>query len=399
MCGIVAVLPGVPPERQSDLVPFVRELERLRVPPFNAWRDGAGSLEYVRHKLDTARRVLVQPKTEHRLLTDQPLAARVRSALTRIGHELDNTERRVHEPSAAMQRELIRLRAILWDLADDYTSRINAVADLLRNIGLGPWAVPGSAATGYAAIETALRSLDRIEQAAPKSTRLDVWVSGAPQTCSRAAGDGLASVSPAGNGLAFSYAVATANARPGDNVAALREAIARDSVLARALSGLDPEVSVLASTHAARCRAPRHVVKRTAQRRRHTTASQTEPPLTRLANALASVPHPRAVIAQGYQMPEALMLGVQGAGVSLHVGFAPIGWVVASEPHGVTGETRRFLRVAAPQSTEEARTGSLLTLSREGAGELAGLRRYDLDQTEHPVLPQEIESIANMCGS
>lgn len=392
MCGIVAVLPGVPPERRSDLVPFVRELERLRVPPVNAWRNGAAGLERIRRKLDTARRVLVEPKTEHRLFTDQPLAARVRSALTRISHELDNTERRVHEPGAAMQRELIRLRAILWDLSDDYTSRINAVTDLLHNIGLSPRVVPGSAATGYAAIETALRSLDRIEGAAPKSTRLDVWVSGAPLTCSRAAGNGLASVSPAGDGLAFSYTGATANARPGDNVAALREAIAGDPVLARALSGLDAEVSVLASTHAAQCRAPRHIVKRTAKRRRPTTVSQTEPPLTRLANALASARHPRAVIAQSYRMPDALMLGVQGAGVSLHVGFAPIGWVVASEPHGVTGETRQYLRVAAPESTQEAPTGSLLTLSREGAGELASLHRYDLDQTEHPVLPQEIES-------
>lgn len=394
MCGIVAVLPGVPPERRSDLVPFVRELERLRVPPVNAWRNGAAALERIRHKLDTVRRVLVEPKTEHRLFTDQPLAARVRSALTRIGHELDTTERRVHEPDVAVQRELIRLQATVWDLSHDYTSRINAVTDLLHNIGLSSRLVPGSAATGYAAIETALRSLDRIERAAPKSARLDVWVSGAPLTCSRAASDGLASVSPAGDGLAFSYTVTTANARPGDNVAALREAIAGDPVLAKALSGLDAEVSVLASTHAAQCRAPRHIVKRTATRRRP-TLSQTEPPLTRLANALASARHPRAVIAQSYRMPDALMLGVQGAGVSLHVGFAPIGWVVASEPHGVTGETRQYLRVAAPESTQEAPTGSLLTLSREGAGELAGLHRYDLDQTEHPVLPQEIESIAD----
>lgn len=102
--------------------------------------------------------------------------------------------------------------------------------------------------------------------------------------------------------------------------------------------------------------------------------------------------HPRAVIAQSFQMPEVLMLGVRGSGVSLCAGFAPMGWVAASEPPGVTGEAGQFLRVTTPGEAQGARNGSALSLDRELADDLAGVRRYHLDGTAHPVRPREIET-------
>lgn len=429
MCGIVAVLPAPPPENGFDLVPFVRTLENLHVPPLNAWRDDVSGIKRTRDALDTAYRVLMEPKSEYRLLTDQPLAARVRSALTRLGHELDSIERRLREPTATAQRELIKLRSALWDLSHGCMSRIDAVADMLHNIGLSPRVVPASAATGYGAIETALRSLDRIERVTPRSTGLHVWIHGTSLSDSREPAEGtLGRASRAGDGLAFSYTLANDNVRPGDNVAALREVVTNDEMLAKALSSLDAQVSVLAGTHIPKCRAPRDFAHGSqGQPTRHTaavaqigscptvdaaepvderssvecrgTCGRTRRPLlgsdtsiSRLAKALASARYPRAVIALSYQQADPLMLGVQGAGMSLSIGLTPMGWVVASEPHGVTGETRRYLRVTPPVAADRAISGSILTLSREAAGDLTGLRRYHLDQTRHPVHPYEIET-------
>lgn len=53
-------------------------------------------------------------------------------------------------------------------------------------------------------------------------------------------------VTVTGDGMTFTYQVATDNARLGDDVAGLRKAVASDTLLRRAMNTLRAKVSVLA---------------------------------------------------------------------------------------------------------------------------------------------------------
>jgi glucosamine--fructose-6-phosphate aminotransferase (isomerizing) len=74
-------------------------------------------------------------------------------------------------------------------------------------------------------------------------------------------------------------------------------------------------------------------------------------------------------------------LAVKGSGQSLFVGFAPSGYLVASEIYGLVGATQRFARVDGTASG-----GTVLRLRRTGAGGPEGVERWDATGTALPPI-------------
>jgi len=80
-------------------------------------------------------------------------------------------------------------------------------------------------------------------------------------------------------------------------------------------------------------------------------------------------------------------LAVKGSGQSLYVGFAPSGYLVASEIYGLVGQTQRYVRVDGT-----APGGTVLRLRRDGAGRPEAVERWDATGTALPAVADPLVS-------
>lgn len=269
-------------------------------------------------------------------------------------------------------------------------------------------------------------ALDRIAGALP-SARLEVtgrdsaglhaWVRGpgVPRVFGSAATEIAARKDPllangavtvSAGGLGFSYQTAVPSKASGDNVRALRETIRHDRLLARALHAVGARISVLAHTgdtatvdSSVAGSAPRPytvavvdgVVDKDAQQIPVLLARNTDPRRSlhrTVVHTLAALTESFAFAAHSQRDPDAVPLAVRGAAHRLYVGLSPAAWVVASHPAGLAGETGRYLTVAGSRDPE---SGRIVVLRRDGAGDVAGLTRYDLAGNPLPVTEGELE--------
>lgn len=461
MSGIVAVLPVSAPNPVFDLPLVLRTLEAMRIPSPTGRPGDELALGHVRAQLVGASCLLSDPRAEPRLLANSSLLKRLRLALTRLELAAETAERRLTllegglEPRQrrATQHALVRIAASLWSLRHDRLSRAEAVGAFLGAAGDGPGLAPSSAVTGYGAIETALRGIDRLEGQGRDSAGLHVWVRGPSLTQllrtakqqikeRRQPRQGGNAVELAAGGITFTYQVATVNAQFGDNVAALREAIANDTLLRRAMNTLGANVSVLAHSRSAgvgrisgarvdarhdgnphtnddKHPCPYTVAVLNGDNHDHgdpriaenistgpetitdaaripallaRTADGPDRLLPAFADIVSSFTGSLTIAVQSEHDPDALLLGVRGSGQSLYVGFSSSGWLVASEPYGLIGDTERYLGIDGTPGAENFSAGRVVLLRREHAGELAGVRRYDLDRQPLPVAFSEIET-------
>lgn len=428
MCGVVAVLPAPPPEIASNVLPLVRKIEDLRIKPLTGRPGEQLATAQTRIALTKVTELLASPEPERQMLTDAALTGRIRSAASRLQREIDEAERRLHilvedleSPDfIASQRELTHLAAAVWSLQHDRLSRVDTIAALFD-----PRNAPAAATTGYGAIETALRGLDRMERGGPASTVLHVRAHG-PQLKPlldserpevqrrRRSNGGPCEVTLGGSSVTFSYTIATLNAQAGDNVTLLREVIAGDTLLGQVLTTATAQVSVLGCAHLPGLRAlsgtsvppaPRSpmddhsstvaVIDSPTLESDHGTLRVPAHDATSLRSftrSVASGAEPFAVAAHSDRNPDTMLLAVRGLGSSLCVGLAHAGWIVTTQPCGLVGDARRYLRITGGHRRDGKPAGAVVSLERDKAGELSGLRRCRIDGTPHRVRDSEIET-------
>lgn len=450
MSGIVAVLPTATPGRAFDVPLLIRTLEDLYIPALAGNAGDQVALEHVLTQLNAANRLLAHPRNEQRLLTNYSWLRRVRGAIHRLDLSVDTAGRRLASLGREMtasdlqvtQHALVRLGASVWNLHRDRVTRLESIRWMLNTAGDRAGIAPGQAVNGYGAIETALRVIDRLEGRGRDSAALHVWVRG-PSLAQllHAAKKRIEERHPAlqaghavqlvGGGLAFTYQAATVNAQLGDNVAAVREAIAHDTLLRRAMTTLGAEVSVLAGTRSGSLGRISTTTTRptlgpytvvavdedhghphadpvplaldsgqlstsdaamiAATLSRH--AGRPASPVKTLTTALSAGSAPLAIAVQSEREPDVVLLGVRGFRRRLYVGFTPGSWIVTSEPHGLSGDAEHYLLLDGAASRTSGQAGCIAVLRKERAPDLTCLDRYHLDGTPHPVGPSEIEAL------
>ena len=456
MCGVVAVLrrrstvaPPDPTELEADLG---AALGHLATGPAGL-ADAAAGFEALDGQLRGPAGV--RALAGHPELTDRLGAAmaEARSAITGLEADLDAgrlglTGAELEAANAA----IVRLKDAVWAIASD---RLRTALEVIA-LASGPeddgpeihgTEVSDAALEAYWSVHVALSAIDRLEVRGRDSAGLHLLVTGHgldpsdPEITGRS-GDplfrsGSVRVVPADAGgsgepaLAFVYKAAAEIGELGDNVRAVRAAIAGDDLLRRALAGPDAEVSVVGHTRWAsvglisesnahplnseeqgREPAPyvaaalngdvdNHLELRAAEGlatpAEITTDAKVIPmlvsrrmaggtePAEAFRHTVATFEGSVAIAANSAADPGALLLALRGSGQALYIGLADDAFVVASEPYGVVEETPRYLRMDG-----EATGGQVVVLHREEAGTLAGIERIAYDGAPLPVGDDEI---------
>jgi glucosamine--fructose-6-phosphate aminotransferase (isomerizing) len=304
---------------------------------------------------------------------------------------------------------------------------------------------------GWWSVAVALAAIDRLEVRGRDSAGLHVMVAGLPDTSvwagatalaeelearssrdmgpSRLFVSGAVRVTP--GALSLVYKQASEIGELGDNVRALRSAISADRLLAAAMEFPGARVTVVAHTRwasvgiisepnahplnsdeSASFEGPYVVAALNGDVDNHvelrhsdnldlpaevTTDAKVIPTLVsrRLASGALMDDAFRetvnrfegsvAVAASAAGEPDQLHLAMCGSGQSLYVGLAEDAFVVTSEPYGLVEETPRYVRMDG-----ESTRGQVMVLSRNGAGDLGGIRRYRYSGGELPIEPQEV---------
>jgi glutamine---fructose-6-phosphate transaminase (isomerizing) len=450
MCGIVAVIARPSTRRVPDLGAVVAEVQGVAATLLAIGAAPVADLEAVAARLEAAERELRGTPGLTALLpaghAERLLAAvgPVEAALDAIDADLDagRIVLSVGELEA-VNAALVRLRDAWWALSRD---RVRAAEDVAALIGPdAPEAREEDALLGWWSINVALTSIDRLEVRGRDSAGIHVLVTDhgldldAPeiraQLNTRAADDlfrSTAARTPAG-ALSLVYKAAAEIGELGDNVRALRAAVASDALLHLALAGPQARCVVLGHTRWAsvgviseanahplnseeldRTTGPYVTAALNGDVDNHadlklsealslpaeiTTDAKVIPTLVsrRLAAGEGLDEAFRATVARfdgsvaigvsSADHPDEVHLALRGSGQSLNIGLAENAFVVASEPYGLVEETSRFLRMDG-----ESTQGQVVVLERAGAGTVEGLRRLRYDGAALPVEPQEIRT-------
>ncbi len=459
MCGIAAVLAR--PSRRA--APSLEEVRRLLEeagaalepvwagPPAPGDAAGLRAATAALRALDSALRGVpgleamlggpgIEPLLEGSTAAVTSHLQSYESALDRSG--LADTAGGVEDLNAA----IVALRDSVWALAQDRLGALRSTRELCHGLGLA--AVPPRPALGVAwSLHVALRSLDRLEVRGRDSAGLHLMLSGhgldpgAPEVAALAggrSGDRLfTSMSvrwPAGC-LSIVYKTAAEIGELGDNVRALRRAVASDSLLALALASPDVEATVVAHTRWASVGlisepnahplnseegglvlgpdgtayavgalngdidnyAALLAEEEIAPPAQVTTDAKLVPTLVARRMACGVAPEDAFRQAVGRfdgsvgiavnmaREPGRLLLALRGSGQGLNIGLAADAFVVASEPYGLVEEASEYLRMDGEGG------GQVVVLERGRAGEMDGARRQRYDGSPLPIAMSEVK--------
>ena len=448
MCGIVAVVrrrshrqPPSPEEVEAELAAAEARLGALAEPELGADRLLEAMTATVERLRSTDRLLRGTPGVQ-RLVESPHLCARtervtmsVRERVVAVERGLDSGHLNLGPGTEACNAALLALKDAAWVLDRDRVSTARAVAELA-----GSSARP-AALEAYLSIQVALSALDRLEVRGRDSAGVHVLVRGhgldldEPSSRAQLAArrDPLfvsGSVRAPDNVLAFVYKAAAEIGELGDNVRALRSAIAGDDLLRLALVSDGAEATVLGHTRwasvgiisqpnahplnqeeldredgpyvvaalngdvdnyaalrdEAGLRLPAEVTTdakvipalisrglggglRTAEAFRHTVASFD-----------GSVAIAAGVAAE----PGRVLLALRGSGQGLCVGLAEDAFVVTSEPYGLVEQTDTYLRMDGEGA------GQVVILDAARAGTIEGIERSSYDGAALPVVTQDL---------
>jgi glucosamine--fructose-6-phosphate aminotransferase (isomerizing) len=434
MCGIVAVLRQPSSRPAPDPAAIASSLEAA------AGLEMAPALDRLRH----ADRQLRGTPGLRALLGSPEATARIAAAVAAIGAEVRKVERRLDDPSALqlpavedLNTTIVALKDACWAIERDRLGMARAVAELIPD---GPASALDSPAAidAWWAIQVALASLDRLEVRGRDSAGIHILVAGhgldAAEVPADRGSDPLftsGSVQVAGDCLSLVYKAAAEIGELGDNVKALRAALRRDRLLARAVMApgaratvightrwasvgiiSEPNAHPLNSEETGRHGAPYVVAALNGDVDNHADLRLSEhlelpPEITTDAKVIPAIVSRRlaegmsageafrstvrrfegsvAIAASGSPEPDTLQLALCGSGQSLYVGLAEDAFVVASEPYGLVEETPCYVRMDG-----ETTQGQVVVLHRDGAGTLGGMTRVRYDGGPLPLSERDV---------
>ncbi|MFI5047573.1 MAG: SIS domain-containing protein, partial [Acidimicrobiia bacterium] len=452
MCGIV----GVVRRRASRAVPDAGELARALEGVVVALDvDGAlvGRLRAAASTIDGIDAVLRGAPGVAALLGAPDAVAAIEAAsvevairLDRVGLALDTGTFTDSAPVEDLNAALVAARDAAWAVGHDRLGTARAVEALAGD----EWH-HAAALDGYLSIQVALAALDRLEVRGRDSAGLHLMVSEPaldlddPSVTAELAARGAdplfrsGSVRRAGpRTLSFVYKAAAEIGELGDNTAVLRDAIARDDLLRRALADDTATVVVLGHTRWASVglisEANAHPLNSEELDRdgdyvvaalngdvdnyldlreleglhpypEITTDTQVIPSLvSRRAEQLglddafrSSVRELEGSLAIGAQAgadPRRLFFSLRGSGQALYVGLAEDAYVVTSEPYGLVEETQRYLRLDGETPADPARAsatrGQVVVIDVDHAGTMEGIGRTAFDGSALAVRVDEL---------
>lgn len=441
MCGIIAVVRRPSERRPPEPAELTGPLAEARRALAEASEDLAGAVTTAATLVEGVDGLLRGTPGVRALLGTSTLIDDVDAAITAVDAELARVdaaaERLTGSALEAVNAALVRARDATWAVARDRLRNARAVAELA-----GPDPSP-AAIEAMTSVQTALSSLDRLEVRGRDSAGLTLLVEGhgidEAEVAERAADPlftALAVRAPLGH-LSFAYKAAAEIGELGDNSRELRQQIAGDDLLRRALRADGARVTVLGHTRWAsvgiiseanahplnsdeegrpsasyvtaalngdvdnhvelrdRCglRLPAEVttdakvIPAVVSRRLDDGAALADAFRTSVADFEGSV----AIAANAAEAPGTMLLALRGSGQALYVGLAEDAFVVASEPYGLVEETSQYVRMdGETPGGRSGVAGQVVVLHRDGAGTLDGLRRLSYDGTELAVGPAEV---------
>ena len=285
VCGIVAVI-GRRDDRvaleAADALPLLHEATALLADALAGSRSDAGSgssfvdlLETAADSLRRADELLRSLPGVRLLVADAKCVLDVEAALDAVDAHIveidraaetgevlsDERDRAGGADAHAVEHQFERINAGLGELKDHaFALRRDRLRMAREVVGLWGGTPPPTAVGGLWSIQVALSALDRLEVRGRDSAGLQVFTHGAHLDAdARSAGGahggrltdplfGAGAARDTGNGLAFVYKTASEIGELGDNTAALRSQIRRDSLLRWALCADSAETVVLGHT-------------------------------------------------------------------------------------------------------------------------------------------------------
>jgi glutamine---fructose-6-phosphate transaminase (isomerizing) len=458
MCGIIAIV-----RRRTDRQP--PDVERLAADLASVIdRFPGGSDTDLADRLEAAAEVIAGVDRQLRgeagllaMLGSSRFVDDAASVAARIGERIDAIEERLEAEGdgvPALERvngALVGLKDAVWALERDRLRAAREVIDLAGSMVTagtdGATDLPGASAAALFSIQQALSNLDRLEVRGRDSAGihvlvrnhgLDLGVGEVADLLADRTVDPLfvdRSVRVVDGHLGFVYKAAAEIGELGDNTAAMREAIATDQLLHRALAGARAETTVLAHTRWAS-------VGIISQPNAHPVNSEElgsggAPYVTATLNGdvdnfadliaadgLCIAPEittdakviPTLVsrgLADGLDIDEAVRssvaqfegsvaigissaahpgdvhLALRGSGQGVYIGLAEDCFVVASEPYGVVEDSDVYLRMdgetPADPDNPAGSQGQIIRLAGDLAGERVGVTRLAYDGTPLPV--------------
>src|SRR4051794_1125734 len=453
MCGIIAVVrrrssrkPPAPAELQAWLDAASRALDTAGWPGIDALGVAAEAIE----TMDRALRGVAGV----RALVEAPDAAgAIRHELTafegrvaELEQRLDAGEIRLPDREVeAVNAAIVRLKDACWAVLRDRFRTADEVAALA---GSAPTV---AALEAFTSVQVALSGIDRLEVRGRDSAGLHLLVTGhgldldgpdvrghlAPRLADPLF-TSMAVRTPDGH-LSFVYKAAAEIGELGDNVRALRAAIASDDLLRLALQADTAEVTVLGHTRwasvgiispanahplnddevddqgaaggtagpyvtaalngdidnyldlraGAQLRIPveittdAKVIPMLVSRRLRAGL----PPADAFRETVRTFEGSVAIAASSAAATGELLLALRGSGQALYVGLAEDEFVVASEPYSLVEETSHYLRMDG-----EMTDGQVVVLDGRRAGGIEGIRRVAYSGAELPVTADEIQT-------
>ncbi len=445
MCGIVAILSRPPSRPVPDAADLLARLDRAVAAPLGAAATELSELDGLLKGLPgvqalAGRRELVAALTAR---LDQ-LDGRV----TDREAELERTETMTPEAVEVANAELLAVRDGIWAIRRD---RLRTAAEVDAFAGRD---ASSGALGGYLAIQQALSAIDRMEVRGRDSAGIHLFVWGhgldaehpvLQRALERRGRDPLfqnQSIRRTGHCLSFVYKAAAEIGELGDNVRALRAAVAADELLRLALSAEGARCAVLGHTrwasvgiisepnchpvnseesettggatpayavavlngdvdnhadlkvdHQLRIAGPITTDAKVipALMARHAATAGIDP-AEAFRRTVAEFDGSVAIAAATAERPGEVYLALRGSGQALYVGMAEDLYLVASEPYGVVEETAHYLRIDGETPSSTGSRGQVVVLRAEQAGQLDGVTRLAYDGGPLPVDAAEVST-------
>jgi glucosamine--fructose-6-phosphate aminotransferase (isomerizing) len=445
MCGIIAVLRRPSSREVPDLVELLGLLESvsnsLSLDDLNMLKKQVESLDFINSQLKGLPGFLG-------LFNNESLVPAIETNLEQLFDFFQNLEKQLSlssEDVEVLNGLLSKMRDLAWSIKNDRIGSYRRVFDLTSK----KFDPSQQGFSVLLSIQQALSGLDRLEVRGRDSAGLQILVWDHDLADAEIPRDRLndmlfrsGSVRKSSNGsLLFVYKTASEIGDLGDNTNSLRESIAADDLLAKALSSQNVKANIIGHTrwasvglisesnaHPMESSHTDEGVVTTVQNgdidnyadliasfelkipNGITTDARVVPEIWKknqidgtsteesFINTVRNFEGSVAIVGVDVSQPENIFLSVKGSGQALYIGLTEDTYLVASEPYGLVEITNTYLRVDGEELiNESSEKGQVIRLDMQSAGTLGGVVRKtyasdDVDVCEQDLSQTEIST-------